>query len=359
MIDQVCSKCKKAKPLHEFGPNCSLPTGLDATCKICKAKISSLRAFVQYLRDNNKQWNEDVYMDVAEKVKKEYTRKGIIDKTQVFKRIMHNYLLRTHLVSFVGVEITDDNQNQISRVSTLRQSAKKKSRKTPKKDNLSDKTKYIIEALKNENVIIENINETKQEIITEATEKTEKIEETEEQQIIITRELIDKWGDGYEPREYLLFENKYNNLKNSFQLQTESHKEFLRKTCVCSVKADMAMARGDVSGAKHWIAMFKDMSTSGKITPAQMSKADLSGGLDTFGQLARHVETHQDIIPLLPKYLRKPQDDIDFTILCYVNYERQLHDLPLCKYEDIYKFIEDRKKDYNEMRQRACEDGEE
>jgi len=164
----------------------------------------------------------------------------------------------------------------------------------------------------------------------------------------VSAELVDKWGV-YKPEEILLYEGRYQKLKNSFQLPTESHKEFLKKACVCGVKADMAMAKDDVNEAKKWMDMFKDITTSGKIAPNQMSKADLSGGLDTFGQLARHVEIHQDIIPLLPKYLKRPQDDIDFTILCYINYERALHDLPLCKYEDLYEFIQKRKREYEEM----------
>lgn len=163
---------------------------------------------------------------------------------------------------------------------------------------------------------------------------------------VVDEGLIDKWGYGYDSGLYTLFENKYQKLSNTYQLPTESHKEFLMKACVCSVKADEAMANGNVKDAKEWMAMFKDVTSAGKLQPSQMSKADLSQGMDTFGQLARMVEEAIDIIPILPQFKKQPKDLPDFNIWCWINYVRDLQGLPLCTYEEVYKFYEDRKNDY-------------
>ncbi|QIC49703.1 hypothetical protein GAG94_03535 [Lysinibacillus sphaericus] len=159
-------------------------------------------------------------------------------------------------------------------------------------------------------------------------------------------DLKEKYGYGYPDEEYILFEKKFINLKPSFQLPTTMHEEYLREYCVNKVKETIAKAKGEFKEAKEWAAMAKESAEAGKLKPSQMSKADLSQGLDGFGQLARMVEQHQDIIPLLPKFTKQPKDDVDVTLWLYINYIRDLQGLPPAEYEEIYQFYEERRKDY-------------
>lgn len=159
-------------------------------------------------------------------------------------------------------------------------------------------------------------------------------------------ELKEKYGYGYPDEEYVLFEKKFINLKPSFQLPTTMHEEYLREYCVNKVKETIAKAKGEFKEAKEWSAMAKESAEAGKLKPSQMSKSDLSQGLDGFGQLSRMVEEHQDIIPLLPKFIKQPKDDVDVTLWLYINYIRDLQGMPPAEYEEIYQFYEDRKKDY-------------
>src|SRR5690606_34225780 len=106
--------------------------------------------------------------------------------------------------------------------------------------------------------------------------------------------------------------------------------------------------KGDVKDAKDWGALAQKAAQDAKINPSQLSKSDLTDGLDTFGQLVRTVEQAVDIIPILPVFKERPQDKVDFTLLCYINYVRDLKGLPLVEYEEIYKFYEQRKKDYEQ-----------
>lgn len=161
--------------------------------------------------------------------------------------------------------------------------------------------------------------------------------------------LKDKYGYGYSDEEYQAFERKYQMLKNNYPEKTAMHTEALLTYIRYRVKEEMATAKGDVKEAKAWGELASKAAQDAKINPSQLSRADLTDGLNTFGELTRAVEQAVDIIPILPKFKERPQDKVDFTIWCYINYIRDLKGLPLCEYKEIYKFYEERKKNMNNM----------
>lgn len=161
----------------------------------------------------------------------------------------------------------------------------------------------------------------------------------------VKRQLIEKWGEGYSTAEYHAFERKFNTLKSSYPLQTKLHEEALLTYIRYKVKEEFAIANNQIKDAKEWGKLAQEAGKNAKINPNQLSKADLQGGLDGFGQLAREVEKAVDIIPILPKFIEKPKDKVDFNIWCYINYVRDLKGLPPVDYEEVYKFYELRKKD--------------
>jgi hypothetical protein len=159
-------------------------------------------------------------------------------------------------------------------------------------------------------------------------------------------ELKEKYGYGYPDDEYILFERKYQQLRTSFQLLTTMHEEYFREYCINKVKETLAKAKGNFKEAKEWAAMVKDVAEAGKLKPSQMSKADLSSGLDGFGQLARMVEENYEIQPILPKFIEQPKDKVDVVLWCFVNYVRDIKGLPECDYKEIYDFYERRRAEY-------------
>ncbi|MGG1444778.1 hypothetical protein ABE354_22520 [Brevibacillus laterosporus] len=158
--------------------------------------------------------------------------------------------------------------------------------------------------------------------------------------------LKEKYGYGYPDNEYYLFEKKFTQLKPSFQLLTTMHEEYFKEYCINKVKETLAKARGDFKEAKEWASMVKDVADAGKLKPSQMSKADLSGGMDTFGQLARMVEEESELMPLLPQFVELPKDKVDVVLWLYINYIRDLKGLPECEYKDIWAFYDERAADY-------------
>lgn len=158
---------------------------------------------------------------------------------------------------------------------------------------------------------------------------------------IVTDEIIDKWGAGYSNEEYYYFEKKWNKLIDNYGQKTSFHIEGLITYIRLRVKEELATARGDVKEAKDWAAMAKDAATAAKINVSQLSKSDISGGVDLLPQLFEAVESEVGIISILPKLKEQPYDDADLIIWCVVNYLRRLEDKSRISYKDIWEFYDD------------------
>jgi hypothetical protein len=167
--------------------------------------------------------------------------------------------------------------------------------------------------------------------------------------IVVTDEIVIKWGFGYPDEEYQAFERKYLLLKENYSEKTAMHTEALLNYIRYRVKEEMCTAKGNVKDAKEWGGLAEKAAIAAKINPSQLSKADLQDGLNTFGELVRAVEQAQDLIPILPAFKESPQDKPDFVLWCFINYIRDLKGLPLCEYKEIWKFYEERKNQYDEQ----------
>ncbi len=191
-------------------------------------------------------------------------------------------------------------------------------------------------------------NDKKEEEIIAPPEQSElsnkKVTELNEKDIA---ELEEKWGFGYEPNEYILFEKKWNKLIDNYGRKTAMHVEGLKTYIRFRVKEELATAKGDVKEAKEWGQLASKAATDAKINVSQLSKSDISGGIDVLPQLFEAVESEVGIIPQLPKLLEQPYDDADIIIWCNVNYMRRLEDKPRVSYKEIWDF-------YDEMLEEYC-----
>lgn len=160
--------------------------------------------------------------------------------------------------------------------------------------------------------------------------------------------LQEKWGYGYTEDEYVFFEKKWDTLKGNYSVKTSLHEEALRPYIRFRVKEELATAAGDVKAAKDWAGLANAAATAAKINPNQLNPHDLTQGLDTISNITTLVEENVDIIPILPQFIDRPQDKGDFVLWCLVNYSRQTKGFPLCEYEEIYSFYEERRKEYEE-----------
>jgi hypothetical protein len=161
-------------------------------------------------------------------------------------------------------------------------------------------------------------------------------------------ELINKWGNGFQPEEYLAFERKYNFIKKDYPTKTSMHVEALKKFCRYAVKEEFALSANQFKDAESYSKLASKAAEDAKINPKQLSKSDLTDGVDSFSELTKVVETAVDVISILPRFKERPHDKVDVTLWCYINYVRDMQSLPPAKYKDIYEFYDQRKRDYEE-----------
>lgn len=168
----------------------------------------------------------------------------------------------------------------------------------------------------------------------------------EEDTFEVTRDIVKKFGEGYTRSEYKAMVDKYDFLSQSYPDLTNLHTEALITYIRYKVKEEFAVSAGNVEEAEKWATLSTKAADKAKINPSQLSQSDLQGGLNSFSELMMAIEQAVDIIPILPQFKFRPNDAVDFTIWCYVNYIRKAEGKPLCSYEDIYHFYDERKAEY-------------
>lgn len=162
----------------------------------------------------------------------------------------------------------------------------------------------------------------------------------------VTEEIKGLFGDGYDTLEYKKMFDKYEKLKINYTLQTNIHQEALATYVRFKVKEEDATARGNVDEAKKWYDAAQNAAEKAKLTPKQLTKADLDSGVNSVSELTKAVEQAVDVIKIMPRFKYRPNDAPDFNIWCYVDYERKLNDQPSVSYEDVYSFYDKKREEY-------------
>ena len=148
------------------------------------------------------------------------------------------------------------------------------------------------------------------------TEEDLGIEMTEDQKL----EMRLKWGKTYKPEEYVQLENLYNEMMESYDIQTAGHIDTLKKVCRTSLKADQLLNIGDIDGAQKAIKMYDMLMKSGKFTAAQNKEAN-GEFLDSISELVLICEK-QGFIPRY--YIDSPKDKVDRVLQDLQGYTKTL-----------------------------------
>lgn len=336
---KVCTCCHDEKNLTDFYYSSSPMYSLDERIPVCKecCKTSVLAEdgridfdkFKDLLRNIDKPLYFDLLFSSEESVKKE------------------NSYLSDEEVSLHGYEIL---QKYFMMV-VMRQD-KAKSYSDAEKEGFihqnSNRTKKEKEEILNRySHLINQYSKPSKTVHTPKVSKQKFNIDTDD--FIVTDEIKELFGDGFEDFEYKKMHKKYEKLKLNYTLQTNLHQEALATYVRFKVKEEIATARGDVDEAKKWYDAAQNAAASGKLTPKQLSEADLQGGINSFSEIFKAVEQAVDIIPILPRFKYRPNDALDFNIWCYINYARDLQGLPQCDYEDVYNFYDRKKEEYLEQ----------
>ena len=98
-----------------------------------------------------------------------------------------------------------------------------------------------------------------------------------------------KWGKTYKVEEWIQLEKLYNDMMQSYDIQTAGHIDTLKKICVTSLKSDQLLAIGDVDGAMKMVKMYDTLMKSGKFTEAQ-NKSEKGEAVDSVSELVMMCE---------------------------------------------------------------------
>lgn len=119
-----------------------------------------------------------------------------------------------------------------------------------------------------------------------------------------------KWGRTYKPEEWVQLEQLFQDMMNSYDIQSAGHIDTLKFVCKTSLKANQLLDIGDVDGAQKMIKMYDNLMKSGKFTAAQ-NKAESGEFVDSVSELVAICEK-DGFIPRF--YVDGPQDKVDRVI---------------------------------------------
>ena len=322
----MCSACGRELPLSTgFYSSKSPLFAVDGKINICKECFIS-----NALNEETGEIDELKFKNLLRRTDFPYYRDNLQSATLQYAK-EHGYVSEDD-VKYHGADII---KLYMKNVNSLRQLSTK-SFEDSEKDGFIQKRSTV---LKDVNADIKMLNESN--IPVKENKHKSDIGDFE-----ITDEVIGLFGDGYSKTEYKKMFDKYEKLKINYTLQTNIHQEALATYVRFKVKEEDATARGDVDEAKKWYDAAQNAAEKAKLTPKQLTKADLDSGVNSVSELTKAVEQAVDVIKILPRFKYRPNDAPDFNIWCYVDYERKLNDQPPISYEDVYAFYDKKRDEY-------------
>ena len=129
-----------------------------------------------------------------------------------------------------------------------------------------------------------------------------------------------KWGKTYRPEEWIKLEQLYEEMMNSYDIQSAGHIDTLKLVCKTSLKANQLLDIGDVDGAQKMVKMYDGLMKSGKFTAAQ-NKAESGEYVESVSELVAICETEV----FIPRYyVDEPKDKVDRVLQDLQNYTHSL-----------------------------------
>ena len=123
--------------------------------------------------------------------------------------------------------------------------------------------------------------------------------------------LAIKWGKTYKPYEWVQLEKYYQEMMQSFDIQTPSHEDYLKLICKTSIKAHQLIDLGDIEGFQKMSKVYDALMKSAKFTAVQ-NKAEAGEFVNSISELVLLCEKEEGFIPRF--YIDKPKDRVDETL---------------------------------------------
>lgn len=119
-----------------------------------------------------------------------------------------------------------------------------------------------------------------------------------------------KWGKLYKVEEWIKLEQFYNEMIQSFDIQTASHFDYLKKICKTSLKMEQALDVGDIEGFQKLSKVYDSLMKSANFTAIQ-NKEDANFFVSSIGEMVALCEEKGFITDFK---IDVPKDIVDLTL---------------------------------------------
>lgn len=314
-----CEKCSKVLSAENFYKSKNFekhPNGYQSLCKKCATMHV----------DN---WNPDTYLWILEDcdvpwVPKEWNdlmAKYAKDRSKVTgTTIVGRYLSKMKLKQYADYRWADTNYFKERAETELRTQMKAQGYGASDIDNAIQKTIYDaptggVDAPPPPSAPAE-MNSPYDSITGAQTMSAAELGLTDEDILYLSV----KWGKLYKPEEWVYLEKLYNDMMESYDIQTAGHIDTLKMICKTSLKCNQLVDLGDVEGFQKMSKVYNDLMKSGNFTAAQ-NKIDKGEYVDSISELVAICES-QGFIPRY--YTDGPQDKVDRVLQDMQSYTYRL-----------------------------------
>ena len=170
--------------------------------------------------------------------------------------------------------------------------------------------------------------------------------------------LAMKWGQLYQPYEWVSLEKLFNEFMESFDIQGAARLDTLKLICKTSLKMNQAVDAGDIDSYQKLSRVYDAMMKSAKFTEAQ-NKDGENGSFSSVGELVAFCEKEEGAIPKFN--IDAPQDVVDTIITDLKQYNKTLISEDTALAQQIEAFLkakqtmEEMKKDKEEARAKGLD----
>ena len=304
-----CEKCKRTMGENEFYSSNNLEKyPNDGKLRQCKKCIT--------MHVDN--WNPDTYLWILQEIDVPYIPEEwnklmmtyAKDKSRVTgTTILGRYLSKMKLKQFKNYRWKD--------TEFLQEMAEKKLTETMRRSGYDEQ--QIAAAVQEGKITI-----PEEPVFAPANYHTEDQQEEEVEELDLTDEdktyLRLKWGKAYKPEEWVKLEQLYDEMMQSYDIQSAGHIDTLKLVCKTSLKCNQLIDFGDVEGFQKMSRVYDQLMKSGKFTAAQ-NKADSGEFVDSISALVEICEKDG----FIPRYYTdSPKDRVDETIADLKGYTHSL-----------------------------------
>lgn len=175
-------------------------------------------------------------------------------------------------------------------------------------------------------------------------ESSDTIETNQGKTIKYSDDLVDKWGTGYNRKEYLQLEKFYQDMRATHEIHTATHIDLLMQLAYLSVDRDKLRRAGDWNDYGKISKTYEEMMKSAGFRPVDRKGMDDVTGIRSFSQAWEEVEKRGWRKPPVKNF---EEDIVDGIIISLANYYHRLigreilTELPEEMKEEMDKFYED------------------